>query len=128
MKEVLEVLEQENIGKIEKNVSLKKYTTYRVGGVASAIIYPKNIDALVRSIKILKDNHITYKILGNGSNLLFSDKKYEGVLIKLSAGRCWFFFNETFFTHSQERFDRIRVRLWYSWHDWRRNFHECRGL
>ncbi len=85
MKEVLEVLEQENIGKIEKNVSLKKYTTYRVGGVASAIIYPKNIDALVRSIKILKDNHITYKILGNGSNLLFSDKKYEGVLIKLSA-------------------------------------------
>ena len=30
-----------NIGKIERNVPLYKYTTYRVGGIASAIVYPK---------------------------------------------------------------------------------------
>ena len=39
---------------------------------------------MVSVIKILKKNNVKYKILGNGSNLLFSDKSYDGVLIKLN--------------------------------------------
>ena len=73
-----------NIGKIDTNVSLKKCTTYRVGGIAKYIAYPKNTESLVKLIKYLKNKNIKYKILGNGSNLLFSDKEYNGVLIKLS--------------------------------------------
>ena len=84
MDDVVKQIEEAAIGRVEKNVSLSKYTTYRVGGVASVIVYPKNIDSLIQLIKILKANQVLYKILGNGSNLLFSDKKYEGVLIKLS--------------------------------------------
>ena len=44
MKEIIEQLEKMNIGKIEKEVSLDKYTTYRVGGIASAMVYPKNTE------------------------------------------------------------------------------------
>ena len=73
-----------NIGKIDTNVSLKKCTTYRVGGIAKYIAYPKNTESLVKLIKYLKNKNIKYKILGNGSNLLFSDNEYNGVLIKLS--------------------------------------------
>ena len=80
LKELVEL----NIGKIETNVSLKKCTTYRVGGVANYIAYPKDINSLIKLIKYLKNNSIKYKILGNGSNLLFSEKKYDGVLIKLT--------------------------------------------
>lgn len=83
MNKILKELEEINIGKIEKEVSLDKYTTYRVGGIASAIIYPKNVDSLIMLIKKLEANHIQYKILGFGSNLLFSSKRYDGVLIKL---------------------------------------------
>ena len=35
-------------------------------------------------LKFLKENKIKHKILGNGSNLLFSDKTYNGVLIRLN--------------------------------------------
>ena len=34
---------------------------------------------------------VFYKVIGNGSNLLFSDKEYEGVLINLrNFDRCQF--------------------------------------
>lgn len=72
------------IGKVEENVSLKKYTTYRCGGTARCVVYPKNVDALGDLLKILNTEKIKYKIIGNGSNLLFSDNLYDGVLIKLN--------------------------------------------
>lgn len=80
---ILEI-EKHKIGKLEKNVSLKKYTTFKVGGKADLIVTPKNIDKLKILIKLLKENNINFKILGNGSNLVFSDKPYKDVLIKLS--------------------------------------------
>ena len=69
--------------KVVRDVFISKYTTYKVGGLVRAIIYPKNIDMLVLLCKLIKKYNIKYKVLGNGSNLLFSDKTYEGVLIKL---------------------------------------------
>lgn len=81
---MLEKIKNLNIGRVEENVSLKKYNTYRVGGVARCIVYPKNVASLILLISFLKSEDIPYKILGNGSNLLFSNKTYEGVLIKLS--------------------------------------------
>ncbi|MBR2828283.1 MAG: UDP-N-acetylmuramate dehydrogenase [Bacilli bacterium] len=84
MEGIIEEIKSSNIGRMEENVSLKKYTTYRVGGVARVIVYPKDIPSLVNLLRILKTHHMEWKILGNGSNLLFSDKVYEKVLIRLS--------------------------------------------
>ena len=36
-------------------------------------------------MKYLRENNIKHKILGNGSNLVFSDSLYDGVLIKLDS-------------------------------------------
>ena len=83
MRRVLEVIESENLGKYEENVSLKKYTTYKVGGKASVIVYPKNVDCLIRLLKVIKEENVNYKVLGKGSNVLFSSKNYEGIIIKL---------------------------------------------
>jgi len=84
MKELIELLEKSNLGKIEKNVKLSKYTTYKTGGKAKVIVYPKNATCLVKLLKILKNSEVKFKILGNGSNVLFSDKTYDGVLIRLN--------------------------------------------
>ncbi len=83
MKELLKEIKKQDLGKIVIDASLKEYTTYKIGGIAKAIIYPKNIDCLVTLIKKLKVNKIKYMILGNGSNVLFSDEVYDGVIIKL---------------------------------------------
>ena len=84
MDEILERIEDLNLAKIERDVPIKKITTYRCGGIAECILYPKNVDSLIEIIKLLNNENIQFKILGNGSNLLFSDKNYSTVLIKLT--------------------------------------------
>ena len=84
MKEHINKLRQMDIGKIVENVPLKEHTTYKVGGIASCFIYPTNVKNLIKLLKYIRQNNIKYKILGNGSNTLFSDKEYRGVIIKLN--------------------------------------------
>ena len=83
MKEIIKKIKDLDIGEIKINVPLKEHTTYRVGGVASAFVYPKDIDSLKKVLKFLKENNIKHMILGNGSNVLFSDDDYKGIIIKL---------------------------------------------
>ena len=81
--ELIQELKKLDLGKVLTDVSLKDYTTYKVGGIAKCVIYPKNVDCLVAVINKLKANSVTYMVLGCGSNVLFSDSVYDGVIIKL---------------------------------------------
>ena len=85
MQEIIDFINDNNIGKYLENEMISKYTTYKVGGNARLIVYPKNREKLVSIIKKLRSSKIKYMILGNGSNTLFSDKEYDGVIIKLDA-------------------------------------------
>lgn len=78
-----------NIKKIKdieilENISLKKYTTFKLNEKASLIAIPENTNSLINLLKYLKENNIKYKIIGNGSNLIFVSD-YDGVLIKLEC-------------------------------------------
>ena len=53
------------------------------GGIAKLMVFPKNIDSLIKLLKYIKNNNIKHKILGKGSNILFSDDYYDGIIIKL---------------------------------------------
>lgn len=77
-------LKKMNIGKVIEDVSLKDYTSYKVGGICKIMVFPKDISALVKLIRYLKENNIKYMVLGNGTNVLFSDQIYDGVIIKLN--------------------------------------------
>ena len=81
---MIEKLKKLKVGKVVNNPKMSDYTTYKVGGNALALVYPNDVDDLIKLINYLKENKIKFKILGNGSNLIFSDETYEGVLIKLS--------------------------------------------
>lgn len=80
---MIEQIKKLKVGKVIEKPLLKNYTTYKVGGPAQAIVYPLDVDKLVILLKYLKDNDIPFKILGNGSNLIFQDEGYNGILIKL---------------------------------------------
>ena len=82
--ELIEMIEEANIGRCERNVPLSKHTTYKVGGDAKLMVYPKNVDCLIKLLKLIKTHGIKYKILGLGSNVLFSDDVFDGVIIRLS--------------------------------------------
>ena len=82
---MIEKIKKLKIGKVIENPIMKKYTTYKVGGEALAIIYPDDINCLIKLLEFLKQNKIKYKILGNGSNVIFKDELYDGVIINLSS-------------------------------------------
>jgi len=83
MKEHIQEIKAMDIGKIVENVPLSLHTTYKVGGVAKCFVYPQDTKKLIKLLKYIRKNNIKYKILGNGSNTLFSDKEYDGIIIKL---------------------------------------------
>ena len=67
---------------VETDVSFKNMTTLRIGGNASIVVYPSDLMALEQIMKIIDEYHVPYKIFGNGSNILCSDKDYKGVIIR----------------------------------------------
>ncbi len=85
MDELITKIEKEDLGKYLKNVSLSKYTSYHVGGPAKMMVFPKDIESLITLLKFIRRKKIPYKVLGNGSNTLFSDRPFPGVIIKLDA-------------------------------------------
>lgn len=62
---------------------MKKHTTFRVGGNADYFIVPKTIEEVKNVVALCKETDMPYYILGNGSNLLVSDKGYRGVIIQI---------------------------------------------
>lgn len=83
MQDLIKEIISLKLGKVLINEELKNYTTYRVGGKARAIVYPSSIDNLTKLITLLNEREIKYFTLGKGSNVLFSDNIYNGIIIKL---------------------------------------------
>lgn len=67
-----------------EDISLKKYNTYRLDVKCDYLVFPKDIDEVVKLISFLKENNYKYLVLGNGSNVIFKNNRYNGVVIKLS--------------------------------------------
>ena len=62
---------------------MKKHTTFRIGGPADYFVIPHTSEEVAEIIKICKRQEMPWYILGNGSNLLVSDKGFRGVIIQL---------------------------------------------
>ncbi len=68
-----------------KNEPMSRHTTFRIGG--SAVLYAvcKSVDALAMLTEECRKREIPWLILGNGSNVLFSDEGFEGVVISTTG-------------------------------------------
>ena len=79
----IEAIKELKVGKVIENINLKQYTTYCAGGTGRVLVIPDNIDCLKKLLNYIKTNKLKHKILGFGSNLIFSEGIYDGILIKL---------------------------------------------
>lgn len=64
---------------------MSKHTTFRIGGNADVFVSISNETELVELIAYLKEEQVPYYIIGNGSNLLVSDKGFNGVIIEIGS-------------------------------------------
>src|SRR5579872_6108840 len=65
----------------EEGRSLKDLTTFGIGGPAKYFIEATSIDQLSEIISHCYEKNLRYLVLGKGSNILFSDEGYNGVVI-----------------------------------------------
>ena len=77
-----QIVGEENL---KENESMTLHTTFRAGGLARYFVSPSNIEEIKKIIEVCKLNKIEYYVVGNGSNLLVSDKGYDGVIIHLGS-------------------------------------------
>jgi len=77
--------------KLKKNVSLKKYTTFHIGGPAEYFFKAKNEKDLIKVLRTAKRFNVPFFILGQGSNLLISDKGFKGIVVKCELNEIRFF-------------------------------------
>lgn len=62
---------------------MSKYTTFRTGGEANALLQVQTEEQLRALLQFLNKIEMEYFILGNGSNLLVSDSGYDGIIIQI---------------------------------------------
>ncbi|MCF8001927.1 MAG: UDP-N-acetylmuramate dehydrogenase [Halanaerobiales bacterium] len=81
MKKIINKLKNIDNLDVEKDVPLKNYTTFKVGGPADLFLTPKDENALLELTKIIQDVETPHFILGAGSNVIVGDKGYRGIII-----------------------------------------------
>lgn len=62
---------------------MKKHVTFRTGGNADYFVTVRSAEELSGIIRYLRKEKVPYYIIGNGSNLLFEDQGYRGVIVKM---------------------------------------------
>ncbi len=79
--ELLEIVSDKT--KIKYNEIMAMHTSFKIGGPAECFIVVNSESDFIQILKYAKENKIPFFIMGNGSNLLVSDKGIKGIVIKL---------------------------------------------
>ena len=69
--------------KVLKNEYLKNHTNYKIGGKADCLIIVEDEKEILEAVDLAK-KYAKFFILGGGSNVLFSDKGFDGTIIKIA--------------------------------------------
>ena len=75
---------------LKEHEVMRNHTTMRVGGVADFYFEAKSINDLVKALKAANKINLPYFILGSGSNIIFSDFGFPGLVIKNSTANIAF--------------------------------------
>ena len=72
---------------VRTQVSMKDFTTFKIGGPADILITPNSWDEAMKTKKAAKELNLPVFVLGGGSNLLVSDKGIRGVVLHIDSLR-----------------------------------------
>ncbi len=70
-------------GAVKRDALLKRYTTFRIGGPADILVSVSSQEALLRVMTEITGRSVPYCIIGRGSNLVFDDAGFRGVVVRI---------------------------------------------
>lgn len=68
---------------IKVEEEMKKYTSFKIGGIADILVFAKSIEDIKDVLEVVKTNKIPLTIMGNGTNLLVKDNGIRGIVLKI---------------------------------------------
>jgi UDP-N-acetylmuramate dehydrogenase len=86
MKQPMKKIDQ--IEGMQQNVELAKFTTFQMGGQADYYYAVKDVMMIPKLIEACKEDGLPYVLLGWGSNMIFSDLGFRGLIIHNLARKC----------------------------------------
>lgn len=72
-------------GHVKPNAALAKLTTFHIGGQVLFLTQVTETEKMVQLLNFLTGEGIPYFILGGGSNIVWQDEPFEGVVIKVAS-------------------------------------------
>jgi UDP-N-acetylmuramate dehydrogenase len=63
---------------------LKRYTAWKIGGPADALLEPRDADELIGAVKKAREHDVPVTVLGGGTNVLVRDGGIRGLTIRLA--------------------------------------------
>lgn len=88
-----EVMEKEEIGRnltkaLKTSIVLleepmKKHTSFKIGGIADIYVKAKTIEDIKEVVKIANNHNLPLTVIGNGSNILVTDKGIRGIVLEV---------------------------------------------
>lgn len=79
----------------ELNKMTKELVSFNIGGPADIVIYPTKVEEIIEIVQFLANNKIKYIFLGNGTNTIFPDNGYSGVVISTKKLNSIFICNDS---------------------------------
>lgn len=65
---------------------LANYTTYRIGGPAAAVCFPRNAEEVATVLRLARETGTRWLVLGLGSNVLIGDQGFDGIVLRIGKG------------------------------------------
>jgi UDP-N-acetylmuramate dehydrogenase len=70
---------------LKGNIGLSNFTSIKLGGRARYFCECIDEEEIIECLKFVKENNLRFQILGGGSNVIFSDDGFEGLVLKLQT-------------------------------------------
>jgi len=79
---------KEKIGEeVLENEALANHCTFKIGGPARYFFVAKDSEEIVKAAEAAKDLGLNFFVLSGGSNVLFSDNGFDGLVIKVASNK-----------------------------------------
>lgn len=70
-------------GKVRLNEPMSKHTTFKIGGAVAAYVQIASVEDVPAAVRFLDGEGIAYRVVGGGSNMLWNDETFDGVVIEI---------------------------------------------
>ncbi len=82
---IFDVIRKHIKGIVKAHEPLKPYTSMKIGGPADLLVIPERKEDLKWMLTFIRKEGLRSLVMGNGSNLIFDDRGYRGIIIKTNT-------------------------------------------